>query len=333
MAYLTLLVALSISGVAAWYSIAGLAAIFSGAQLSIIIMGSVLEVGKLVTASWLYRNWKQVPILLKSYLTLAVIVLMLITSMGIYGYLSKAHLEQTINVQGATSLRIETLERQIGVYGAQIEDAEAVLAILDADVKTLQEYDRIRGPEGAIAVRQSQKEEREALNSSIMAAQRQIQTLQEELTPLRVEKLGQEAELGPLKYISELFYESSSPALLDRAVRGVIIAIIFVFDPLAVLLLIAANMTLTQDRNKITTQKVAVVEDTTGNFFEEERTLDELPGEGHMVAKSAEDRLVDVDKRLKEIYNAPSLTNKHEKRELERLRKKLISRIEAKRGK
>ena len=256
MGFLVLAVALAISGIAAWYSIVGLAAIFSGAQLPVIIMGGVLEVGKLVTASWLYQNWKKVPFLLKSYLTIAVVVLMLITSMGIYGFLSKAHLEQTINVQGATSLRIETLERQIGVYGAQIKDAEAVLSILDADVKTLQEYDRIRGPEGAIAVRQSQKEERDTLNSSIMAAQRQIQTLQEELTPLRVEKLGQEAELGPLKYISELFYESSSPALLDRAVRGVIITIIFVFDPLAVLLLIAANMTLNEERKKLTTKKV-----------------------------------------------------------------------------
>ena len=256
MGFLVLAVALAISGIAAWYSIVGLAAIFSGAQLPVIIMGGVLEVGKLVTASWLYQNWKKVPFLLKSYLTIAVVVLMLITSMGIYGFLSKAHLEQTINVQGATSLRIETLERQIGVYGAQIKDAEAVLSILDADVKTLQEYDRIRGPEGAIAVRQSQKEERDTLNSSIMAAQRQIQTLQEELTPLRVEKLGQEAELGPLKYISELFYDSSSPALLDRAVRGVIITIIFVFDPLAVLLLIAANMTLNEERKKLTTKKV-----------------------------------------------------------------------------
>ena len=161
MGFLVLAVALAISGIAAWYSIVGLAAIFSGAQLPVIIMGGVLEVGKLVTASWLYQNWKKVPFLLKSYLTIAVVVLMLITSMGIYGFLSKAHLEQTINVQGATSLRIETLERQIGVYGAQIKDAEAVLAILDADVQTLQEYDRIRGPEGAIAVRQSQKEERE----------------------------------------------------------------------------------------------------------------------------------------------------------------------------
>ena len=83
MGILTLVMALAISGVAAWYSIVGLMAIFSGAQLAIAIMGSVLECGKLITASWLYRNWKQCPVLLKSYLTVAVVVLMMITSMGI----------------------------------------------------------------------------------------------------------------------------------------------------------------------------------------------------------------------------------------------------------
>ena len=90
----TLLTALGISAVAAYYSIVGLMAIFSASAMSIAIMGVVLEIGKLITASWLYQNWKRVPFLLKSYLTLAVIVLMFITSMGIFGYLSKAHIDQ-----------------------------------------------------------------------------------------------------------------------------------------------------------------------------------------------------------------------------------------------
>ena len=94
-AILTLLSALSISGVAIFYSVIGLATIFPGAFWPVVIMGSVLEVGKLVTASWLYRNWKQTRFLLKTYLTIAVVVLSLITSMGIFGFLSKAHLEQT----------------------------------------------------------------------------------------------------------------------------------------------------------------------------------------------------------------------------------------------
>ena len=89
LAMITLLTALGISAVAAYYSIVGLMAIFSASAMSIAIMGEVLEIGKLITASWLYQNWKRVPFLLKSYLTLAVVVLMFITSMGIFGYLSK----------------------------------------------------------------------------------------------------------------------------------------------------------------------------------------------------------------------------------------------------
>ena len=256
MGVVVLVVALAISGIAAWYSIAGLAAIFAAAKLPVILMGSVLEVGKLVTASWLYQNWKKVPFLLKSYLTVAVVVLMLITSMGIYGFLSKAHLEQTINVQGNTDLQIESLERQISVYQTQLLEAEAILAILDRDIQTLQEYDRIRGPEGAIAVREAQKEERAQLNQTINNALRESQLLYEELAPLKVEQLGQEAEVGPIRYIAELFYDSASPDILEKAVRGVILTIIFVFDPLAVLLLIAANMTLAEDRKRLTTKKV-----------------------------------------------------------------------------
>jgi hypothetical protein len=95
-AIITLLSALAISGVAAYYSIFGLAKIFSAAVLPIIIMGAVLEVGKLVTASWLYRNWDTCPVLLKTYFVAAVAVLMFITSMGIFGFLSSAHLEQTM---------------------------------------------------------------------------------------------------------------------------------------------------------------------------------------------------------------------------------------------
>ena len=93
MIFLTLLIALALSGVAAYYSVIGLAAIFPGSFLPIVIMGSTLEAAKLVTVSWLYRNWKVAHFGMKSYLTVATVILMLITSMGIFGYLSKAHLE------------------------------------------------------------------------------------------------------------------------------------------------------------------------------------------------------------------------------------------------
>ena len=248
MAYFTLLVAISIAAVAAWYSIIGLMAIFAAAAIPIAIMGGVLEVGKLVTASWLYNNWRRTPILLKSYLTISVVVLMFITSMGIFGFLSKAHLDQTIQIEGSNGILISNLERQISQQRRIITDGETLLKQLDDTVEVLIEYDRIRGPEGALAVRKGQAEQRAEINSSIQSAVKELNALSEELLPLQKERVALEAEVGPLKYIAELIYADEAEDMLDEAVRGVIIIIIFVFDPLAVLLLIAANQSLAQER-------------------------------------------------------------------------------------
>ena len=243
MRWITLLTSLSIAGVAAWYSIVGLMAIFSGAAVPIAIMGGVLEVGKLVTAAWLHANWKKVPLLMKTYLTTAVFVLMVITSLGIFGFLSKAHLEHSISVGGNNALQISNLERQIARQQSIITDAETVLAQLDQQVAVLIEYDRIRGPTGSIAVRESQSEEREALNETIDAAYIRIEKIQEDLSPLQQESLAIEVEVGPLKYIAELIYgEDDARNHFDRAVRFVIILLVSVFDPLAVILLLAATM-------------------------------------------------------------------------------------------
>jgi hypothetical protein len=244
MAYIVLLVAIAISGVAAWYSIAGLMAIFSSAALSIAIMGGVLEVGKLVTASWLYQNWKTVPVLLKSYLTIAVITLMLITSMGIFGYLSKAHIDQTLSGSD-NSLQITELNAQIDTENRRIEDDKTVISQLDAAVQTLIKYDRIRGRDGAIAVRESQSVERGTLTGIISEAGSKIKQIREQRQVLEKEQLKFEAEVGPIRYVAEFVYgQKADQELLEKAVRWVIIAIIFVFDPLAILLLIAANMSL-----------------------------------------------------------------------------------------
>jgi hypothetical protein len=244
MGILTLIVAIGISAVAAWYSIIGLMAIFSAAAIPIAIMGGVLEVGKLVTASWLYQNWKRVPKLLKGYLTTAVIVLMFITSMGIFGFLSKAHIDQAI-LTGDNSIKIETIDNRIKRDRGVLEDAEKVIAQLDAQVQTLINYDRIRGPSGSIAVRKSQDAERRALRGIIDQAADGISNLRNKRSVLESEQLKLEAEVGPIRYVAEFIYgEKADRAMLESAVRWVIIIIIFVFDPLAILLLIAANMTL-----------------------------------------------------------------------------------------
>jgi hypothetical protein len=246
MAILTLLAALSIAGVAAWYSIVGLIAIFSGAAIPIAIMGAVLECGKLITATWLHQNWRKAPLLLRSYLTTAVFLLMVITSLGIFGFLSKAHLEHAISVGGTNELQITNLERQIARQQSVIADAETVLAQLDQQVAVLIEYDRIRGPTGSIAVREKQSGERSLLNETIDAAYIRIDGLQKDLTPLLQEKLALEVEVGPLKYIAELIYGDEAEDYFGAAVRWVIILLVVVFDPLAITLLLAANVSLAQ---------------------------------------------------------------------------------------
>ena len=265
LALLTLLSALSISAIAALYSLLGLAAIFSAAKIPVLLMGGVLEVGKLVTASWLYQNWKKTPLLLKSYLTLAVVVLIFITSMGIFGFLSKAHLDQTLS-SGDNSVEIAQIEQRIAREKRTINDAEKVIAQLDEAVQILMDFDRIRGPEGAIAVRQSQAEERENLNILIDNTMLRLDELENKKANLQKEQIQIEAEVGPLKYIAELIYGDEARDHFDEAVRWVILLLIFVFDPLAVLLLIAANQSLReyQDEKK----KFSVPTEQVGDFTE-----------------------------------------------------------------
>ena len=241
MAILTLITALSIAGVAAWYSIVGLMAIFAGAVIPIAIMGAVLEVGKLVTAAWLHQNWEKTRWWMKTYLTTAVFLLMFITSLGIFGFLSKAHLEHSISTGGTNELRIANLERQIGNQQRVITDSEKVLGQLDQTVQVLLDADRIRGRSGALATRKGQLEERTALNQDISDAYGLIEEYQTELSPLQQEKLAIEVEVGPLKYIAELIYGDEAEDYFDEAVRIVILLLIFTFDPLAIVLLLAAN--------------------------------------------------------------------------------------------
>ena len=250
MVYLTLITAVSIAAVAAWYSIVGLMAIFAGAVIPIAIMGGVLEVGKLVTAAWLHQNWKTASWWMKSYLTSAVFVLMVITSLGIFGFLSKAHLEHSIAIGGNNALRITQLEKQIDRQQSIISDSETVLTQLDDQVATLIEYDRIRGPSGSIATRQAQAQERQTLNENIDAAYIRIEAIQKELSPLQEERLAIEVEVGPLKYIAELIYGDAAEDYFDEAVRIVIILLIVTFDPLAVVLLLAATQGFAQRKQE-----------------------------------------------------------------------------------
>lgn len=240
MTLLLLSIAIFLSAIAAFYAVSGLVAIFSAATIAIAVMGTGLEVAKLVVASWLYRRWTHINFLMKTYFSVSLIVLMLLTSMGIFGFLSKAHIEQK-GVSGTNELQITQIDNSIARENKKIKDAELVIGQLDKSVQVLIDNDRIRGQGGAVALRNNQKAERDSLQAIIDTATNQIVTLEDRKAPLLQTQLAQELEIGPLKYVAELIYGDEAKSHFDEAVRWVIIAIIFVFDPLAVMLLIAWN--------------------------------------------------------------------------------------------
>ena len=245
LAIITLLTALGISAVAAYYSIVGLMAIFSASAMSIAIMGVVLEIGKLITASWLYQNWKKVPFLLKSYLTLAVVVLMFITSMGIFGYLSKAHIDQGKGV-AEIYLKVERVDNRIGTERNTIARYEKQLTNLDT---ALNRYLDLGAVSKGLAKREEQEPERRELVRLINESQKRIDDFLTERSEYQLQINSFEVEIGPIKYISALIYGDEALDYIDTAVRSVILTLVFVFDPLAVLLLISANMSM-QDYNE-----------------------------------------------------------------------------------
>ena len=243
LAWLLLLTGLTISAVAIYYSVVGLAAIFSAAVIPIIVMGSALEVAKLVCASWLKANWEQAPRLMKLYMTIAVIVLMLITSMGIFGFLSKAHSDQSL-VSGDVMSRISIYDEKIKTSKDNIEANRKALRQMDEAVdQSMARSTDEKGANRAVSIRQSQARERTRLQNEIVAEQKNIAKLNDEAAPIRAEVRKVEAEVGPLKYIAAFVYGDTDETLLEKAVTWVIITIIVVFDPLAVIMLLAAQMT------------------------------------------------------------------------------------------
>lgn len=247
----TLIVALSLSAIAAYYSIIGLTAIYAGAFIPIIIMGSILEIGKITTTIWLRKYWNRCGFLLKLYLVPAVIALALLTSMGIFGFLSKAHIDQGLisgDVQG-----------KIAIYDEQIKTAKDNI---DANRKALKQLDEAvdqimgrsndeKGAEKSVAVRRSQQKERTRLQEEIQTYQKTISRLSEERAPIAAEVRKVEAEVGPIKYIAALIYgDNPDKNLLESAVRWVSILLVLVFDPLAIALVLAANQSRDWDKEK-----------------------------------------------------------------------------------
>ena len=256
---LTLLTALAISTVAAWYSIIGLMAIFAGATTAIMIMGIVLEIGKLICASWTFTNWKKCPVIMKTYFILAVVVLMLITSLGIFGFLSRAHITQS----SPTSLmeeRIERIELKVNQRQTQIKRYQGRLDTLD---DALQKYIELGAISKGLAKIGAMDNETNLLKTKIQGLENEIDGLMDEKYELKTNLSLAEVETGPIKYVASMLYDEVSASELETAVRWIIILLIFVFDPLAVVLVIAANISLRDYRRerKMATKTVTVMPD------------------------------------------------------------------------
>jgi len=243
--YFTLIVALIISAIAAYYSIIGLTAIFSAAVIPIMIMGASLEIGKVTAAVWLKMYWERASLMYRFYLVPAVAFLMLLTSMGIFGFLSKAHSDQSL-VSGDSMARVAIYDEKIKIARENI----------DANRKVLKQYDEAvdqvmgrssdeKGADKAVSIRRSQQKERARLQTEIETEQKKITTYNEERAPLAAENRKIESEVGPIKYIAALVYgDNPDQNVLEKAVRLVIIIIVLVFDPLALVLILAAQQSI-----------------------------------------------------------------------------------------
>ena len=251
LSYFTLLTALSLSMVAAWYSILGLTAIFASAVIPIIIMGSILEVAKVTVTVWLHEYWHRCRLLMKIYLVPAVGMLMVITSMGIFGFLSKAHSDQSL-ISGDVQSKIAIYDEKIKTQKENIEANRRALKQMDEGVDSVlgRSADE-KGADKAVALRRAQQKERVRLQAEILQSQKSIAELTDARAPIAAEVRKVEAEVGPIKYIAAFIYGDNPDAnVLERAVRWVIIILVVVFDPLAIMMVLAATESLKWERER-----------------------------------------------------------------------------------
>jgi len=240
MKWLTLTTSLTLAATAAYFSIVGLMTIFSGAAISIAFMASVLEFGKIVSAAWLHYEWDRINNLVRAYFTIAVVVLMLITSMGIFGYLSKAHIDASVT-SDSYSLEASIVDKRLDGKQLQLDNLTGRLESLDYVLQTSQPKDRNY-------VNKVQTAERNEINAQIDILVDDIVLLNEQKMPILRQQLDQEAELGPVKYIADMIYGDDAVSYYDNAVRWIILTIIFVFDPLAIMLLIVSTAAFKRER-------------------------------------------------------------------------------------
>ena len=319
LSYWTLVVALSLSVIAAWYSIAGLTAIFAAAATPIIIMGGIMEIAKVTVTVWLHEYWQYCKRSMKVQLSASVVLLMFITSMGIFGFLSKAHTDQAL-VSGDVGAKIAIYDEKIRISKDNIDANRRALTQMDAAVdQTMSRSNDEKGADKAVAIRRSQGAERRRLLKEIEVEQKTIQKLNEEAAPIRAEVRKVEAEVGPIKYIAALIYGDNPDAnLLEKAVRWVIIILVLVFDPLAIMMVLAATESLKWEKERkfeIADEDDDGVNEWFTKVRERARFWDKQPKAEDKIEEPLEDQHTHIPV---ETYYAPSVppTSVVEQREL-----------------
>ena len=247
--YITLSVAILLSTVSAFYSVLGLTTIFSGVFWPIVIMAGGLELGKIVATLWLHKYWKRAEVQYKLYLCSAVIILMALTSMGVFGFLSAAHTSQSVPT-GDIVAQVLIFDDKINTQKDNITAARKALTQMDMAVDQL--MGRTTDDTGAIKstnLRRQQARERNVLQNDISSAQKEIISLQEQRAPVASQARKADADVGPIKYLAALIYgDNPDTNVLEKSVRWVIILIVIVFDPLALTLLLAATKSFEWER-------------------------------------------------------------------------------------
>lgn len=246
--HLAILAAIFLSCVSAYFSITGMVMLFSGASIAVMIMATALEFSKIISVAWLQRHWKTSSKLIKTYLILATVILILLTSMGTFGYLSRAHLVTSNSLQ-LSQLQIQPLRDQIDFEQRKLKNAQTSLDTLDRIVNITDSKD-------AVVIRLRQKGERQRINNQISDSTKKLEELNLKLLPLKTKEAITTSDIGPLKYIAEMIYGEAAEEHFDTAVRFIIIFIVIVFDPLAIILLLAGNSQLQKIASTINSEPV-----------------------------------------------------------------------------
>lgn len=294
----TLFIALLISAIAAYFSVVGLAAIFSATAGAVIIMGCALEAGKLTSAGWLHENWNNPKVngLHRGYMVAAVAALMLITSLGIYGFLAKGHLEQQAPL-APIELQIAQKEARIAQINADITRLTAQQSQTDSALNAVMSKDATKG----LKVRGRLNAERRSIQNKIDSETAELNTLSNELVPLKLKVNEVETKLGPIKYIADLFGISDT----EGAVRIVILLLMFAFDPLAIVMVLSSVISIgdgLEERRRNKLLKSAIIEKTPDVVDEPiSEKLEEVIEDLGMVSDQLEEVIEEIDEQSEVI--------------------------------